>query len=393
MPHANNQTQTEGLKNFPDLRPAEVPRGVYIADITALRSWGYFYVGGEYETETENVEACEEQKGESLVMRGQVYVEVFVPRNVTRPYPLVFFSGNNVTGLSWLNTPDGRPGWAQYFWEKGYIVYLLDVPNRGRSSQLPKPGQRLYVPSAQCCETRFAGKGNPSAVQWPGTPCIGAPEFDAFYATIVPSLNDNVQMEQYAQKAAVELLDKIGPAVVAAHSQSGPFAWLTADARPKLVRGLLLVEPRGMPFHNSIRRGVPENAAWGLTEIPITYEPSVTDPENDLPKEIHIPKDERLQSGCLQKEPAKILVNLRDIPMLLLTGSASYHHRYDYLTVLFLKQAGVRDIRHVLLKDVGVEGNSHFMFLEKNNQNIAEIAFRWIEEISGRGNENNGNNC
>jgi hypothetical protein len=82
----------------------------------------------------------------------------------------------------------------------------------------------------------------------------------------------------------------------------------------------------------------------------------------------------------LQKEPAKILVKLRDIPIAVITGSASYHWNYDYLVPMYLKQAGVKNVKHILLKDVGQLGNSHFMMGEKNNLEIAEIARTWIEE-------------
>jgi pimeloyl-ACP methyl ester carboxylesterase len=41
------------------------------------------------------------------------------------------------------------------------------------------------------------------------------------------------------------LLDRIGPAIILTHSQSGPFGWLIADARPKLVKAVVAVEPAG----------------------------------------------------------------------------------------------------------------------------------------------------
>jgi pimeloyl-ACP methyl ester carboxylesterase len=360
-------------------RAASVPDSIYVSDVTSLKSWGYFFVGGKYEKELENVEGL---KGEtdSLVMRGHMYVEVYVPVEITKPYPLVFFSGNNSTGLAWMNTPDGRKGWAQYFWEQGYIVYVTDVPNRGRAGALTRKGQYLSTSSAQRSEVMFAGKDVPGATQFPGTPQMGSPAFDAFYASVAPALNDNKQMEIFAQKAGALLLDKIGPAILVSHSQAGPFSWLIADARPALVKGILNLEPKGMPFHNNPRRGSVEYAVWGLTEIPITYAPPVSDPEKELIPELFTPEDRNLLPGNLQKEPARVLVNLQDIPILVITGSASYHWNYDYLVPMYLKQAGVKNVKHLLLKDVGQTGNSHFMMGEKNNLEIARIAQSWIEE-------------
>ena len=84
-----------------------------------LSTRDYFYVGGKYSGET---------------MAGQMYVEALRPARVTRKYPLVFFHGNSQTGTNWLGTPDGRPGWADYFLAQGYLIYLVDQPARGRSA-------------------------------------------------------------------------------------------------------------------------------------------------------------------------------------------------------------------------------------------------------------------
>lgn len=36
----------------------------------------------------------------------------------------------------WLQKPDGQPGWAHYFLNQGYTVYLIDIPPNGRSNKL-----------------------------------------------------------------------------------------------------------------------------------------------------------------------------------------------------------------------------------------------------------------
>ena len=47
-------------------------------------------------------------------MDGAMYAEVWVPKQVRQPYPVVMFHGNGQTGAVWQQTPDGRPGWAYY---------------------------------------------------------------------------------------------------------------------------------------------------------------------------------------------------------------------------------------------------------------------------------------
>jgi pimeloyl-ACP methyl ester carboxylesterase len=49
-------------------------------------------------------------------------------------------------------------------------------------------------------------------------------------------------------------LDRIGPAIILTHSQSGPFGWLIADARPNLVKAIVALEPSGPPFEDPVLR-------------------------------------------------------------------------------------------------------------------------------------------
>jgi hypothetical protein len=80
-------------------------------DHTHIAARDFFHVGGEYAG----------PPGEE-VMHGQMYVEAFTPRQPRRPYPLVMFHGAGQTATNWLGTPDGRPGWAEYFVGEGYTV-------------------------------------------------------------------------------------------------------------------------------------------------------------------------------------------------------------------------------------------------------------------------------
>ena len=88
---------------------------------------GHFYVGGKWVGEA----------GKEF-MRGAMYVEVWVPKDIRYKYPIVFVqSGGGQTNVALLQTPDGRPGWAYDFVNRGYTVYMLDLPARGRSGYVP----------------------------------------------------------------------------------------------------------------------------------------------------------------------------------------------------------------------------------------------------------------
>lgn len=201
--------------------------------------------------------------------------------------------------------------------------------------------------------------------------------------------------------AGVALLDRIGkPVILLGHSQGGPIPWLLADARPVLVKAILAIEPASPPFNKAVYGKFIVNLIWGITEIPITYDPPVSAPsevefgtvnqyENDMGSYERASTEEQrpklFKPLILQKEPARKLLNLQNIPVLLVTAEASYHAAYDYQTVAFLRQAGIK-VEHLDLPKVGIFGNGHMMFMELNNLDIAARLVEWVEEVIEKGN-------
>jgi pimeloyl-ACP methyl ester carboxylesterase len=108
---------------------AQVKLPVPAVDQSAVAERGYFCVGGRYVGEP----------GKEI-MQGQIYVEVLAPKEQRRRYPLVLIHGATQTATNWMGTPDGRKGWAEYFVEQGYVVYMIDQPMRGRSAIHPGDG-------------------------------------------------------------------------------------------------------------------------------------------------------------------------------------------------------------------------------------------------------------
>jgi pimeloyl-ACP methyl ester carboxylesterase len=355
---------------------AEAPKlPVPAVDQSAVGQRGYFYVGGTYAGEPGN-----------RIMDGQAYVEVLAPKEVRRPFPLVLIHGAAQTATNWMGTPDGRKGWAEYFVEQGYIVYMIDQPMRGRSATHPIDGPtRMFT--AENEEWQFTAVEKemkwPQAklhTQWPGggpkKGQIGDPVFDAFYATQVETVISNEDTQRRNQQAGAALLDRIGSAIVLTHSQSGAFGWLIADARPTLVKAIVAIEPYGPPFENAVN-GTGKARAWGMTDVPITYEPLVTDPS-----ELAIVREPEADGpdlfACwMQKAPARQLVTLKNIPVMIMAGEASYHQVYDHCTAKYLTQAGVKT-DYIRLQDQGVHGNGHMVMIEKNNLDIAHVIDEWI---------------
>lgn len=209
---------------------------------------------------------------------------------------------------------------------------------------------------------------------------MGDPVFDAYYASTVQYLSNETLTEIGMQAAGAALLDIIGPAILIPHSQAGMFPWLWADVRPELVKGILAIEPMGPPFQDAVFDNL-TGRAYGLTDIPLTYNPPVTDTTAPLTTQTFQTANANLSSCILQAEPARQLVNLRHIPVLVETSEASYHAVYDHCNVDFLKQAGVQ-VEHLRLENVGIHGNGHMHFLEKNSlEIIAYLEEHWIRNI------------
>ncbi len=343
----------------------------------ALSTRNYFYVGGKYTGEPAKE-----------VLSGQMYVEVLRPKRVSQHYPIVLFHGAWQTATNWMGTPDGRAGWADYFLEHGYVVYLVDQPARGRSPWHASTNGPIQGRSPSFVEQRFTAPEIqhlwPQALkhtQWPGTGDRkgrqGDPFFDAFYATQVEGLDSAVETQTLILAAGATLLDKIGPAILLTHSQSGTFGWLLADARPKAVKGIVAIEPNGPPFSNAV---FDEQKArpWGVTDLPIKYAPAANTPADIATVQETQPDGPNLVRCWKQADPPKRLVNIAGIPVLIVTSEASYHAPYDHCTAKFLTQAGVPNT-FMRLEDQGLKGNAHMMMLEKNNLDIAALLQKWMK--------------
>lgn len=333
-----------------------------------------FFVGGEYIG-----------PANAQVMHGQMFVEVLTPDHPTHPYPLVLMHGLAQTATNWMTTPEGRPGWAEWFAAHGWTVVMIDQPARGRSAWQPGFDGKLSVIPAQRVAERFTAPevngGWPQAhlhTQWPGGPNKGRPGdpvFDQFYASQVPSTG-YAEAETQMRKAGAALLDRIGPAIILTHSQAGLFGWLIADARPALVKGIVALEPSGPPYKDSPSQAAPSKP-WGLTETPLAYDPPATDADPLQFQQQAAADGPDLVACWLQKGPARRLTNLAAIPVLVAVSEASYHAPYDHCTARYLSQAGV-NVEFVRLADQGIRGNAHMMMLELNNLAIAKFLDGWM---------------
>jgi len=346
----------------------------------AIAKQGYFFVGGKY-FDTPN----------GKVMAGHAYVEYLIPQNRTHRFPLVMIAGGAMSGANFTGTPDGRDGWAQYFVARGYTVYLVDQVGRGRSPYVESVYGKSNLNTSKFLMERFVAIARyklwPQAhlhTQWPGTAEPGDPIYDQMQAQELPDIANAPLREQLNRDAGVALFDKIGPAVLFTHSQSGAYGWAIANARPGLVKAIVAIEAGMRPLRNVEFVGAPDyfrdgpvDKVWGIGNVPLAFIPQVSDPSELTFLKQEKPDAPDLVSCILQKEPARQLVNLKSIPIMILTSEAGFHATSDHCNSLFLKQAGV-DNDFIRLPDIGIHGNSHYLMLEKNSMEIAGVVADWL---------------
>jgi pimeloyl-ACP methyl ester carboxylesterase len=346
---------------------------------------GHFYVGGKWVGEPGHE-----------VMRGAMYVETWVPRKIRYKYPIIFVqAGGGQTNVALLQTPDGRPGWAYDFVNRGYTIYMIDLPARGRSAFVPGVDGEVAPPrSGPLMEEVWSGARPPSTpqsswpqaskhTQWPGDGPnkgkMGDPIFDYFAKTDSQSPTGR-DMEQLSADDIVALMDIIHePVILLLHSGVAPSGWLAADARPKLVKGILAAEPVAPPVENAERGATGPGRGYGITNMPITYDPPVKSAAELQPVREEKADGPDLIPCWVQKEPAHKLVNLENIPVLNVSGEASYHRPYSHCVAKWLNQAGVKT-KYVNLEDVGIRGNGHQFMSEKNSAEISKFFMDWLEK-------------
>jgi pimeloyl-ACP methyl ester carboxylesterase len=346
---------------------------------------GWMYVGGH----------LAELHGKNY-MADEMYTEYRIPAHQTHEYPIIMVH-SGMSGVTYTGTPDGREGWAQYFVRQGYAVYVIDQPGRGRSRYLADSDGALTQFDIEHAMSRFSApeRYNGRALwpqaklhnQWPGDGGEDDPSARQVMAAELAELSDSAKQQELVRTALIALVDKIGPSILLVYSQTGAFGWQVADARPSLIKAILAIEPNGPPAYAVEDIGEPDyfkygslSRPYGLTNVLLTYAPAIAKASELTFVQQDKPDGPGLVKCYLQQEPARQLPNLK-MPILIVTGEASYHAPYDHCTVKYLQQAGAHPT-FIRLADRNIRGNGHAMMFEKNSSEIAAVLATWLDETA-----------
>jgi pimeloyl-ACP methyl ester carboxylesterase len=360
---------------------ARPPSSIPTFPVEQIARSAFFYAGGKYIG-----------KPGKEIMNGSMYTEIWTPNHIRHSHPIVLLHGNGQSGAIWRQTPDGRQGWAYYLIDQGYTVYMVDEPATGRSSYTPGVDGELEIRTAQALSSAWTAPLSSNGhfpqmekyTQWPsqdphrGT--IGDPVFDTFAKG---QMQFSKKSDELAVAAVASLLDTIGkPVILITHAEGGAIGFNVADQRPTLVASMVTVEPAGPQIGNvDVSRvaysGVNPDS-WGLTSIPMRYEPPFKGPA-DI--KVHLGPSERSDEvPCyLQDSPVHKLAGYQGKAILSISGEGSQHRVFDACIPKWVNQAGA-NAQFVRLEDVGIHGNMHEMFFDRNSDDIIKFIDRWLDK-------------
>lgn len=348
---------------------AVVLSGCQNGDYLQIEKQGSFTVGGSYVEHkgTFNPDNFISPNGQRAY-GDFAYVKYQTPVNAKK-YPLIFQHGGAQSSRTWESTVDGREGFDSLFVRKGYSVYLLDQPRSGKSNlstqavtpDTPWASNPMYGDKTLWILSRmgsYDAQGNPVAnAQFPQ----GQAAYQAFQQawTIGSGPLDN----DLNAKVLAELVDQTADGgVLVTHSMGGTIGWRVA-LRSDKVKGIIAWEPGGTEF---------------------------LFPETEMPK-ITKARFEALSSAA-KGVPMNEFLKLTKMPIILYYGDyiqvGSQNVGEDkWGTELEMAKQFVATInKHggdatlVHLPEIGIKGNSHFLMGEKNNQQLADLAAKWLKE-------------
>lgn len=262
---------------------------------------------------------------------GQIYVQYYFPQEEKGKFPIIFLHGGGMTGKSYESTPDGRPGWLNYFTRLGWKTYLVDAVERGRSGWCPEAEEFAEQPvlfNRKYIFERFRlGSDGDAQTLFPNSQ-FPIEAFANYQMEFVPrwTTSSDLMVDAYC-----ELLKKVGPAIIIGHSQGATLGFELMERVPELVKGFVAMEPYGAGTEEGVDI---------IKNIPLLW----------------------IFGDYIQLHPS--WKQAREV-------AGAYETK-------ILAKNGNCQILDLPVK--GINGNSHMLMMEKNNLQIADIVQAWLKE-------------
>lgn len=266
--------------------------------------------------------------------------------------PIVYLHGYGQSRMGWMTTPDGREGWSDIFLKNGHSAFLVDQPRRGEAGSTAamtadnidtwSEDSKEYMPGDQAWYTHFRiGRVAPERYEGSQFP-EGEEAQNQFFRQMTPNTGSYDEAVDAAALGEVmnDVYEMTGDkAIYITHSQGGRVGWSTPMEH---VSAIVAIEPGGTPEIGS-------ETYQKLLDAKIPIVIYFGDYIDNGPQDI--------QSTCFWKE----------------VKDAAFEFAEAY-------NADGGDCTVVDLPKEGITGNSHFMFQEMNNQEIAEHIESWLAE-------------
>ena len=265
--------------------------------------------------------------------------------------PIVYLHGYGQSRMGWMTTPDGREGWSDIFLRYGRAAFLVDQPHRGEAGSavsMTNDGfldawaadSKDYKPGDQAWYTHFRiGRVAPELYAGSAFPTGDAAQ-NQFFRQMTPNTGSSNGAETPALTAVLsDVKEMTGEkSIFITHSAGGAIGWNVDMAN---VAAIIAIEPGGAP-----QVGSPQYNALLAAKVPIIF--YFGDYIDNGPSDI-------MSTGFWR--------GIRD-------GAIAFAEQYN---------ADGGDAAVIDLPKIGLYGNSHFLFQELNNKEIADHIQAWLE--------------
>jgi len=321
-----------------------------------IQEQGSFAVGGSVITHPGTFDPVKRSPEGQTFHGDHAYVFYQIPEKA-RKLPLVLWHGYGQFSKTWETTPDGREGFQNLFLRRGFSVYVIDQPRRGRAGRSTLPATITPTPDEQDWFGTFRLGIWPDF--FPGVQFSRDPEaLNQYFRQITP---DTGPLDPALNSEAVTaLFEKIGPGILLTHSHSGGMGWRVA-AKSTNVRAVVSYEPGSGFIFPEGEVPPPMPSAGGTLEA------------------AGVPLSEFME---LTKIP--IIIYYGDnIPEQPTTNPGQDGWRVRLAMAKLWRDAVNRrggDVTVVHLPEIGILGNTHFPFSDLNNLEIAELLSGFLEQ-------------